>query len=949
MKTTITSKLGCIHKVGALTLALLAASTVVTRAADIFWSGPTADYTNTADWVGGVVPGPADRAVNTNGIGNVVQISAGNPDWTVNKIWAGNGVGSGAFVQNGQSVNLTTNAVPLIPGGTLVPTVRLGITTNVTGSYTLNGGSLNYSNGLFNVGELGTGILNVNGGSIIGNNTFTINNGINATTIFANASMDAGTNNTGNTWFEQGLYTPDPTLGVPTAGSTIVSASQADHSYTMAPSYKVNDAVMINSQVTNGTITPTSPALFSALSFAGSSGNGPLTIDYKVHHAAGADDTGSIIVGDWFGSGVNVLGTGGRVNVTGNTFASITAVGGNPHIWSMDVTVTNTASPVTSIDLFYNAGSPNNGGRACLLAVSGSNSLTGGAFSPIAMTGYNEDMIVEAVPIYSTVTDTVTQTGGDINTGNGQFIIGSHGTGIYNLSGGTLTVSNRMSLAPLAVGSVATVNITGGSITNITGNNLFVGTGNGSQATWNQSAGSLTLIGASQFLAPQSGNATTLGTVNLSGTAVLNLQNWIAIGRNGGVGVLNISGNAAIIRRDAFGGNFDIAGGGPGTVNQNGGAVTNIGGQTWIGENATAIWNLNSGIANLGTIHIAQTGSGIGTLNVNGGLLIAAEITTGNSLGFSTLNLNGGTVQAAADNANFLHDVSITFVRAGGAIFDSHGFNITVAESLLDDGSGGGLTNNGSGTLTLKGANTYSGATVVNAGTLNLNGANASIGATVNAGTLNTTTASTGGGGYTVASGAALGVQVVGSLNSQLNVSSLTLASSVTTNSFDLGNFGNPTSAPLNVSGAFANNGTVTINIADAKPQLGQFPLIKYGSGPGPGSYVLGTLPVGATASLSNNLANSSIDLVFVTVNAPRWEGLAGGNWDIGLTTNWINIGDGLPSVYTDGTPVVFDDEALGTTIVNLAATVSPSVITMNNGSLPYTFTGTGKISGSIG
>jgi autotransporter-associated beta strand protein len=171
----------------------------------------------------------------------------------------------------------------------------------------------------------------------------------------------------------------------------------------------------------------------------------------------------------------------------------------------------------------------------------------------------------------------------------------------------------------------------------------------------------------------------------------------------------------------------------------------------------------------------------------------------------------------------------------------------------------------------------------------------------------------------------------------------------VTTNSFDLGNFGNPTSAPLNVSGAFANNGTVTINIADAKPQLGQFPLIKYGSGPGPGSYVLGTLPVGATASLSNNLANSSIDLVFVTVNAPRWEGLAGGNWDIGLTTNWINIGDGLPSVYTDGTPVVFDDEALGTTIVNLAATVSPSVITMNNGSLPYTFTGTGKISGSIG
>src|ERR1035437_11176752 len=85
---------------------------------------------------------------------------------------------------------------------------------------------------------------------------------------------------------------------------------------------------------------------------------------------------------------------------------------------------------------------------------------------------------------------------------------------------------------------------------------------------------------------------------------------------------------------------------------------------------------------------------------------------------FSTVNLNGGTVHASANNVNFIHDVTLAFVQLGGVIFDSQGFNITVAESLLDDGSGGGLTKNGVGALTLTGANTYTGATVVNAGTL---------------------------------------------------------------------------------------------------------------------------------------------------------------------------------------------------------------------------------------
>ena len=58
-------------------------------------------------------------------------------------------------------------------------------------------------------------------------------------------------------------------------------------------------------------------------------------------------------------------------------------------------------------------------------------------------------------------------------------------------------------------------------------------------------------------------------------------------------------------------------------------------------------------------------------------------------------------------------------MRDGGAIIDSSNYNITIAQPLLNGGAGG-LTKLGPGTLTLSGANTYVGATVVSDGTLAL-------------------------------------------------------------------------------------------------------------------------------------------------------------------------------------------------------------------------------------
>ena len=140
MKTPMTSKPH--FTISALTLAALAMLPAgESSAANIYWTGPTASYTNAANWSGGVVPGTADNAINTNGLANRVQINAGNPDWTVVDLQGGSAEGTaGAFEQNGQTVSVTGWA-------------RFGLATNSTGAYTLNAGTLNILNGKLFLGE----------------------------------------------------------------------------------------------------------------------------------------------------------------------------------------------------------------------------------------------------------------------------------------------------------------------------------------------------------------------------------------------------------------------------------------------------------------------------------------------------------------------------------------------------------------------------------------------------------------------------------------------------------------------------------------------------------------------------------------------------------------------------------------------------------------------------
>ena len=220
------------------------------------------------------------------------------------------------------------------------------------------------------------------------------------------ATMDSGTGNTGTTWYEVGANSSDPSSGIPLHGSTFASLSLPDHTYTMPPNYHVNNAVLIDGTVTSATIAIPSPAACSSLSFLVSSGNGATTFGYTVHHADSTLETGTFAGGDWFGGALPAIVANGRVSVP-NSFSTIS---GNPRIYSADVVITNTASPVTSIDLTHASGT----GHGLVFAVSRS---TGSGFSPMTITGFNADVVVEATGALNGAYTTVSMDSGTGNSG----------------------------------------------------------------------------------------------------------------------------------------------------------------------------------------------------------------------------------------------------------------------------------------------------------------------------------------------------------------------------------------------------------------------------------------------------------------------------------------------------------------------------------------------------
>ncbi|MGN6385160.1 MAG: hypothetical protein ACTHMT_02865, partial [Verrucomicrobiota bacterium] len=144
-----------------------------------------------------------------------------------------------------------------------------------------------------------------------------------------------------------------PDVGLPVAGSTFTSQSDASHSFIMAPDYKANNAILLDASTNfaSGTFTLKTPTAYGALSFLTSGGNGGCIFRYTVHHQDGTSETGTLPSADWF-NGANPAYIA-NVRVNAQTFSEDNLDSNNPRLYGKDVTLTNVSSPITSIDLAY--------------------------------------------------------------------------------------------------------------------------------------------------------------------------------------------------------------------------------------------------------------------------------------------------------------------------------------------------------------------------------------------------------------------------------------------------------------------------------------------------------------------------------------------------------------------------------------------------------------------
>ena len=195
----------------------------------------------------------------------------------------------------------------------------------------------------------------------------------------------------------------------------------------------------------------------------------------------------------------------------------------------------------------------------------------------------------------------------------------------------------------------------------------------------------------------------------------------------------------------------------------------------------------------------------------------------------STLTLAGGLTNNSAN----VQTLAVPVALSGGQTINAAAGNVVISQPV--SGSGAGITLVGNGTLTLSGANTYTGNTTISAGEL-----------------VGQTGGSCANSAVTVAAGATNGVKVAAA-NGQWSCAGLTYNSGTTYADFDFGNFTpSSTTAPLNVGALTANN-TVKVLLRNVTipATVGKYPLIHYtGNDPLVSSFSLNSaLPLVANAA----------------------------------------------------------------------------------------------------
>ena len=464
------------------------------------------------------------------------------------------------------------------------------------------------------------------------------------------------------------------------------------------------------------------PITLSASTVMDITGSGNLTL-------GGAITSTSSLIRDGNGSGRLIL-SGANTGLTGQVYINtgIVQAQNTSALGTNTVNIANggalelsgTISPANAVSV---AGS-GVGGLGAINSVSGSNTLSGA----IALTA---DTTFGAA---TGATLNLTNTASGITGAGKNITFAPVGTGAINVS-------------EIATGT-GTVTVGGGNVTfnGTTNANTYTGlttvnSGNltlSKNAGVNAIAGNVTVNGGSLILGSSNQIADT-ATVLLAGSGVFNLngqtESVAALqGSSGasvslGAGTLSLTGSS----QTAYDGTFS----GSGTLNKSGtGKIAFIGGSSGLSGPV----NLSGGIINVSgsASNILGTGavsvSGTGNLEMQGGATLANAMT----LNSNGTGANDGAIQNVAGNNTLSGAVTLagnsrvqsdagllTFsntVALGANTLNVGGIgNTTLAGAVSGTG---GLTKDGSGTLTLSGANTFAGNITVSAGTLQLGASN---------------------------------------------------------------------------------------------------------------------------------------------------------------------------------------------------------------------------------
>jgi autotransporter-associated beta strand protein len=525
---------------------------------------------------------------------------------------------------------------------------------------------------------------------------------------------------------------------------------------------------------------------------------------------------------------------------------------------------------------------------------------------------------------------------GGINTSGtvtytGNIVLGSPSSAAVPLTvtaapGGTVVFVAPIGRAAGATGSSDSITLVGGGTVVFAGaNNNYLGPTLIQNGTLVAAAGVNTLPATTAVTLGDTSNDSGILQLGSAGGAVYQTVAGLSTA-NSGSGNAVVGGNASAMSTLA--------------VNLTSTAATAFAGT--LGGATPTQNNLNFALAGSGQLVLSGANKYTGTTTVSGGTLVAGST--------SAFGVNSA-LSVASGAATFLAGNDLTIGSlAGNGVVANLGISpaqltvgadntSTLFAGVLQNGSMAALALQkiGTGSLTIAGAQTYTGATSIAGGLLQLQGG-ASLAS-----------------GVTVNGGAALGVLETGAMATASLGSTLTFGTSATdTSALDF-TLQSPWSAGtplLSASGMVTATGTTNINISSVyMPSVGNYTLLQGSSslaGQGFSGFKLGSLPSQQmTALLVTDSGSDSLILEVTSIDRLRWTGAQSNAWD-NATTNWQTFSTSAALVFAAGNNVLFDDTGANTAIT-LSSAVAPSNVLFNNNAQAYSISGPGKVTGSTG